>query len=118
VMGEELSDTVIVGALVAQKKAGINVQVIVSGSTTPSPSQTTAVANLKAAGVPVKEISKPDMHAKAIIADGARAYVGSQNFTITSLNNNRELGVLINNATEIGKMETSFAMDLAAATAL
>ncbi len=117
-MGEELADTGIVNALVARKKAGIPVRVVISGSGTASPSQMTAVASLKAAGVPVKSLTNPDMHAKAIVADGIRAYVGSQNFTITSLNNNRELGVLIGNATEIAKISTSFASDFAAGTAL
>ena len=118
VMGEELSDTGIVNALVLRQKAGIPVRVVVSGGSTPSPSQMAAVASLKAVGVPVKSLSKPDMHAKAIVADGVRAYVGSQNFTATSLNSNRELGVLIGNATEIAKVETSFAADFAAGTAL
>lgn len=118
VMGEELSDTGIVNGLIARQKAGIPVRIVVSGTGTPSPSQTSAVASLKAAGVPVKSITKPDMHAKAIVADGVRAYVGSENFTITSLNNNREVGVLVGNATEVAKMETTFAMDFAAGTAL
>ncbi len=118
VMGEELSDFSIEKALVARQKAGISVRVVLSGSTTPSVSQNSAVASLKGAGIPVKSITKPDMHAKAIVADGVRAYVGSQNFTLTSLNTNRELGVLIGNPTEIAKVEASFAADFAAGTAL
>jgi phosphatidylserine/phosphatidylglycerophosphate/cardiolipin synthase-like enzyme len=114
---EEISDKTIVNALIAQKTAGVAVQIVVSGSTTPSAAQTTAVTNLKAAGIVVKALSNPDMHAKAIIADEARAYFGSQNFTDTSLTQNRELGILTDNATEIAKMKTALDTDFAAGTA-
>jgi phosphatidylserine/phosphatidylglycerophosphate/cardiolipin synthase-like enzyme len=115
---EELSDYTIVNALIAQHKAGVTVQVVVSGSSTPSASQTTAVSNLKAAGIVVKSLTNPDMHAKAILADEARAYMGSQNFTDTSLTQNRELGILTDNATEIAKMKTALDADFAAGTTL
>jgi phosphatidylserine/phosphatidylglycerophosphate/cardiolipin synthase-like enzyme len=118
VAGEELSDTGIVNAMIAKHKAGVPVRAVLSGTGTPSPYQQTAVANLKAAGIAVKSLSKPDMHAKTIIADDVRAYVGSQNFTSTSLNQNRELGVLVSNATEVGKIATTFDKDFAAGTAL
>ena len=118
VAGEEISDDAIVAALSAKQKAGVPVRLIVAGSTTPSTAQTYAVKALKTAGVSCKSLANPNMHAKALIADGVRAYIGSQNFTQTSLEQNRELGVLISNATEIGKVSTTFASDFTAGTAL
>ncbi|GAC1500966.1 MAG: hypothetical protein NVS1B2_25850 [Vulcanimicrobiaceae bacterium] len=47
----------------------------------------------QAAGVPIVSLDSPYIHAKAIVADGLRAYVGSANFTTGSLQYNRELGL-------------------------
>ena len=35
------------------------------------------------------------MHAKLILVDGQRAFVGSQNFSAISLDANREVGVIV-----------------------
>jgi phosphatidylserine/phosphatidylglycerophosphate/cardiolipin synthase-like enzyme len=35
------------------------------------------------------------MHAKLILGDGQRAFVGSQNFSAISLDANREVGVIV-----------------------
>jgi len=37
----------------------------------------------------------PSLHAKAIIVDKERAFIGSFNFTKNSLENNREIGIFI-----------------------
>jgi phosphatidylserine/phosphatidylglycerophosphate/cardiolipin synthase-like enzyme len=101
--GESMSDTQIVDALVAAHKAGKKVRIILNDQEG-SPAQTTAVATVKAAGIPIVKVATPDIHAKCIVVDRARAYIGSQNFTPTSLLKNREVGVLTQNATEIGKV--------------
>jgi phosphatidylserine/phosphatidylglycerophosphate/cardiolipin synthase-like enzyme len=44
----------------------------------------------------VRELGIPYIHAKAIVVDGARAYVGSENLSTQSLDRNREVGILEN----------------------
>ena len=40
-------------------------------------------------------MKKPLLHAKAVIIDDNKAFVGSFNFTKNSLENNREVGIFI-----------------------
>ena len=44
-------------------------------------------------------------------ADGARAFVGSENLTANSLNNNREVGILLDDAILVGKLASTAAQD-------
>ncbi len=104
--GESLSDTVIVDALIAAKKAGIAVRAILNDGD-PSSAQAAAVVALKAAQIPIVRVATPDIHAKAIVVDGVRAYIGSQNFTMTSLLRNREVGVLTDNLIEVKKVAST-----------
>jgi len=114
---EELSDYGIVGAL--DKAAGRGVQVhIVLPSGSASAAQTKAVANLKQHGVKLVTLGKQYIHAKSLVADGTRAYVGSENFTQNSLVNNRELGVIFTTPAAVGKVLTTTRNDFANGTAL
>ena len=115
--GEELSDTTVVATLVAAKNAGATVRVVLADNA-PSASQSSAVIKLKAASIPVVKVASPYIHAKAIVVDGARAYVGSENFTTGSLQYNRELGIITTNASSAGAVSAAIAQDFAAGTAL
>jgi len=66
-----------------------------------------------AAGVRVRRLPRAYLyiHAKAIVADGRRAFVGSQNLSAASLDGNRELGVIIADRGAIGTLESTFAGD-------
>jgi phosphatidylserine/phosphatidylglycerophosphate/cardiolipin synthase-like enzyme len=48
------------------------------------------------------------IHAKEIVADGMRAYVGSQKFSYASLERNRELGLITTSRGVIRSLERSF----------
>lgn len=48
------------------------------------------------------------MHAKMLISDGARAYVGSANLTDTSIHYNLELGLYIDHAESVRRLERLF----------
>ena len=48
------------------------------------------------------------LHAKTLIADGRRAYVGSANLTDTSLHYNFEMGLLIEEPEVVAALETLF----------
>jgi hypothetical protein len=95
---EEFSDTALVNAIVAAEKRGVTVRVVVES---PS-SYTTELNEVTAAGGKVTGYTDPNgfyIHAKAIIADygtaTAKIFLGSENFSDNSLNDNRELGLII-----------------------
>lgn len=68
-------------------------------------------------GVNIIFMHTPTLHAKMILVDDHIAYLGSNNFTSTSFNENRELGIIICNSSLINKLEQQFNIDkLAAAT--
>ena len=48
------------------------------------------------------------MHAKMLICDGARAYVGSANLTDTSIHYNLELGLFLDHAETVRRLEVLF----------
>src|ERR1700733_6376814 len=106
VEGEELSDDGIVSALTKAFGAGVHVRVVLSDAA-PSAAQTNAVTLLTAAGIPVVTVSHPYIHAKAIVVDGMAAYIGSENFTAGSLDDNRELGLLFDDPIEAQKVDTT-----------
>ncbi len=111
--GEELSDYQIVNALLAAQKAGVAVRIVLS-DTTPTPAQTTAVQQLTAAKIQVVTLSSPYVHAKTLIVDAARAYIGSANFTTSSLVSNRELGLVTDNPSTVSEVAKTVAADIAA----
>jgi cardiolipin synthase len=110
VEGETFSDTKIAAALIGASNAGVRVRLVVSDEE-PTTAQVQAIATLKAAGVAVVATASPTIHAKALVVDGARAYVGSANFTANSLGYNRELGVIIDAASEVAKVTSAIAVD-------
>lgn len=101
---ESLADDVIVDAIILAHQANVDVRVIIDSETITTTAQQEAVAKLKQYGVPLHGLHTPDIHAKAIVVDGARMYVGSQNFTATALDANREIGVLTDAVGETKKV--------------
>jgi phosphatidylserine/phosphatidylglycerophosphate/cardiolipin synthase-like enzyme len=110
VEGEEFSDTAIANALVAAAGAGVHVRVVVATGT-PTPAQQNAIATVKGAGIVVVAQGTPTIHAKALVVDGASAYVGSANFSGGSLGYNRELGVIVGTAAEVNKVTSAINTD-------
>ena len=55
------------------------------------------------------------IHAKVIVVDGATAFVGSQNFSTSSLDDNRELGVITTDPVVVTSVSTTLAQDAAGA---
>ena len=52
---------------------------------------------LAAAGVQVRTLANPYVHAKLIVT-GTRTFIGSQNFSVVSFNDNREVGIITQDA--------------------
>lgn len=115
---ESLSDDFVTAELNAAQDAGKTVRVVLDGNTTLTPAQQQSIAALKQHKVKVVKLSTPDVHAKAIVVDGARAFVGSQNFTTNALLQNREVGVLFDVPAEVAKVQAAINQDFAAGTAL
>jgi phosphatidylserine/phosphatidylglycerophosphate/cardiolipin synthase-like enzyme len=57
------------------------------------------------------------IHAKMILADygtsNAQAYIGSENFSCVSLNENRECGILVTESAILDRLNTTYASDWA-----
>ena len=60
----------------------------------------------------------PSTHTKGMVVDGKRAYVGSINFTTTSMLQNREVGLIFEKDSEVKKVQDAIVADFGAGTAL
>lgn len=94
----EFSDSTVINAIVARAKAGVKVRVVLED---PS-SYSSEVSSVKAAGGSVVGYSDPNgfyIHAKAMVADYGmstqQVEAGSMNLSSNSLDNNRELGIIL-----------------------
>ena len=116
VENEEMEAPAIVGALEAAAKRGVAVQVVMTNS----PDWKASFDALKAAGVQVhtyKNSSKTlYIHAKLIEADASRVFLGSENFSVGSLQYNRELGLITTSAPILQAVKKIFASDFSGAT--
>jgi cardiolipin synthase len=118
--GESLSDTDVVNALVAAKRRGATVRVVLANDRSPTTAQRSAVLALKSAQVPVVAFGNesgggtrtvPYVHAKMILVDGREAYVGSANFTTNALDSNRELGLIVRDPASVASIGSTFEAD-------
>jgi len=69
---------------------------------------------LQDAGVQVRFLDAPYMHAKMVIGQEV-GFIGSENFTITSLDYNREIGILLYGKAELRELAAVFRQDWASA---
>ncbi|MFZ9668636.1 MAG: phospholipase D-like domain-containing protein [Solirubrobacterales bacterium] len=104
VYNEEMKDPDIANALVAAAQKGVDVRVVMSAAfANGTPAQNPYYDFLTKYGVEVKLLDKDSpngeiyIHAKAIVADGTDAFMGSENFGYSSMNYNRELGLMLTN---------------------
>lgn len=100
---EVLEDRKLV-ALLAEKAKTIPVRII-----TPPPEKITT--NKTVAGAQRRILSSPYVHAKLLLVDSSRAYVGSVNFSTQSLDKNRELGIIISQPDVVERLAQVFESD-------
>ncbi len=112
VYAEVLRDPDLLHALEAAAQRGVTVRVIIS----PSASFDVERASLADAGVQVRLLRSLYVHAKMILVDGQRAFVGSQNISTTSLDQNRELGIIVSDPVSLARLSRVFDIDFTAAT--
>jgi len=111
---QEFIDQQIVKAMVAKAQSGIEVKGLIAPGISGNPQ---SAAALQAAGGQVRILSQPYEHAKATIVDGAVVYLGSINYTQTSMDKNRELGILTSQSDIAAQMEVEFTRFWAQGTA-
>jgi cardiolipin synthase A/B len=109
---EVLRDPQLLAALAAAAERGVRVRIIVS----PTADFAAEVDELAASGVDIRLSRSLYIHAKLIVADGERAFIGSQNLSATSLDQNRELGIIVDDPVNLSRLTRTFAIDFRAAT--
>jgi phosphatidylserine/phosphatidylglycerophosphate/cardiolipin synthase-like enzyme len=114
---EELSDPDLAQALADAAARGVAVSVALPASAR-SAATTAAARRLGDAGAVVSALGSPDVHAKAVVADGRRVYVGSANLTTGSLDANREVGLLVDDTAVAGAVAGVIESDVAGGEAL
>ncbi len=109
---EEMQDSNIEQALVDAAKRGVHIQIILpspSGSSRDTNSD--GIGTIKQGSIQVKEDPRLYMHAKIIVVDGQKAFVGSENISTQSLDKNRELGILVSDSGVLNTLQQTFQQD-------
>ncbi len=109
----QFADATVRAAVRARVQAGVAVRAMIADAGWVS-ANTDAAAFLKGLGVEVKWI--PHLHTKVLVADGTLAYLGSENLSATSLDHNREVGVIVIDQSSLQPLEDTFEKDWAAGT--
>jgi cardiolipin synthase A/B len=120
VYSEEMGDTTIEDALINAAHRGVRVKVVGENS---GREYDSAFARLAKAGVRISYYSSSTgfyIHGKAVEADygthHALAFIGSENFSSTSLHRNRELGLVTADRTVLASMAKTFSADFSRGT--
>jgi phosphatidylserine/phosphatidylglycerophosphate/cardiolipin synthase-like enzyme len=107
-----LSDDQLALAVRQRAAAGVAVRALLAEPGWITGNEVTA-QELTAAGIPVRYAMDTQMHAKLIVADGV-AFVGSENMSFTSLDQNREVGLFLTEPAPAAEIATQFEADWAA----
>jgi cardiolipin synthase A/B len=115
VESEEMSDSTIVTALANRAKAGVAVKVIMTNTDNDYESE---FETLTKAGVKVYTYASDAslyIHAKVLVIDygysDQNAFIGSENFSVDSLTENRELGQTTQDSTVLQGLDTTLTSD-------
>lgn len=111
IYAEVVLDDAMVELIAGRAKAGIAVRLVISPDDDPSGQADRA--KLAAAGVQIRYVDALYIHAKAIVVDRARAFIGSENLTQTSLDENREIGLITDDAAIVARVLATFEGDFA-----
>jgi cardiolipin synthase A/B len=115
IYSEEMGDRTVENALVKAAERGVGVQVCGENE---SGEYDRAYAKLARAGIRISYYSSSAgfyIHGKVVEADygtaRAKIFIGSENFSSTSLNQNRELGLIISSHPVMSAIASTFAAD-------
>jgi cardiolipin synthase len=105
IYAEEVIDPAMVRALVLAEQRGVHVHII-AATISLRARQTLATADIHP-----RRLMMPYIHAKVILVDNTLAFVGSENLSATSLDRNREFGVVVRNSAIVSRLAHIFAHD-------
>jgi phosphatidylserine/phosphatidylglycerophosphate/cardiolipin synthase-like enzyme len=108
IYAEVIRDPEFVAALADAAERGVIVRIVMSPG---DERQLTTLRELVAAGVGVRLVTDLYIHAKLFLADNVRAFIGSQNMTATSLDQNREIGLVVDDPAGIARIGRAFDAD-------
>jgi phosphatidylserine/phosphatidylglycerophosphate/cardiolipin synthase-like enzyme len=112
---EELSDSQVESALESALKRGVTITLVQENENGDYDSILTTLKGLGAKIAVYTSSTGYYIHAKVILADYGtgteKAFVGSENLTANSLNNNRELGLIFSDSTCLSELEPDIASD-------
>ncbi len=106
-----LVDARLIDRMTAAARRGVRVRVITPAILDPGEMEFEPVKELAAAGVGIRFLDAPYVHAKAMVVDGQVAMIGSQNLTANSLENNRELGIIFDDVAAVNRLARIFLQD-------
>jgi phosphatidylserine/phosphatidylglycerophosphate/cardiolipin synthase-like enzyme len=109
IYAEEIEDRKFIDTL-KEKAQTVKVCVIVADPSSIDVNKA-AIDELKKYMIEIKATTSPFIHAKVIIVDRELAYVGSVNFSSTSFDKNREVGVIISSKDAVTKLRNTFFQD-------
>jgi cardiolipin synthase len=107
------SESSVRAAVVEAKNRGVAVRVMLAPPEA-FDANYAAIQIMQNQDIPVKVVHDFLLHAKLILADDA-ALIGSQNYSDTSLSDNREVGVIVTDPAIIDAIESQYAADWAVA---
>jgi HKD family nuclease len=113
----EMLDAEIGDHLLAAIKRGVKVR-LVSSAYDPIEKDNNELQKeaLRRAGAEVRYQDEPYVHAKMYLIDNRKAFIGSENNSTNSLNNNRELGIIFDEVAAIVTVAQTFEKDFAKGT--
>jgi cardiolipin synthase A/B len=111
---EELTDRAMIDALLSARARGVAVTLAWPG---PAAGAGQAFTALAAAGATVRAVAAPPIHGKVVVADDRTLYLGSVNLSPTSLDHNREVGLLLSQPDVAARVGAIVAADSAAGVA-
>jgi phosphatidylserine/phosphatidylglycerophosphate/cardiolipin synthase-like enzyme len=111
---EEMEAAPVVSALEAAARRGVDVELVMTRSS----EWYGAFDALSRAGVRIHTLG-PDaslyIHAKVVDVDASRVFIGSENFSVESMQYNRELGLVTTDRTIVGQVTETLEADYAEA---
>lgn len=116
---ELLSDPYFEGQLIAARKRGVQVRVLLPAQPREGPSNVPQIRNLTEQGVQARvSIGTepppgvlPYMHAKTMVVDGRVAYLGSIDLDTTERSQDRELGIIFRQPRLVSQLRNQFQSD-------
>lgn len=109
VYAELFRDDEVMAAIEAAVARGVRVRLIMNASL--DPEDVESVTHLAASGVEVRLTRAIYIHSKVLIVDGEQALVGSINYSMTSLDLNREVAILIDDPALVARIVPIFERD-------